>query len=49
MGFHETLNIFGQPIVVTVKKTKVMSNVYDKRHINKDGSTIPIDIKTLLS
>lgn len=49
MGFHETLNIFGQPIVVTVKKIKRLCNEYDKRHIQKDGSTLPIDIKTLLS
>jgi len=48
MGFHETLNIFGKPIVVTVNKTKVMSNEYDKRTILKDGSTIPINIKKLL-
>jgi len=49
MGFHETLNIFGKPIVVTVKKVKRLLNEYDKRHINQDGSTLPIDIKTLLS
>lgn len=44
LGFHESYNIFSEPVVVDITKQKTLGYKYDKRKISKDGYTLPIPI-----
>lgn len=44
MGFHESLNKFGNPQVTEFQQSKMLSNIYEKRMVNIDGTTEAITI-----